>query len=102
MAPFNPAVYYNNNPLLDLDIEMAVNINAPQTDRLCLRIDKIIDERFKEMMEHLNKRFDTIDKRFDNIDQRFDNIDKRFHKRFDNIDNRSSLSSKSLFLPSEP
>jgi hypothetical protein len=40
MAPFNPAVYYNNNPLPDIDIEMVVKIkhsarglaDAPQID----------------------------------------------------------------------
>jgi hypothetical protein len=70
MAPFNPAVDYNNNPLLDPDIEMAVKINAPQTDyydRLLSGIEKILDERFGGMIEHFDKRFDNIDTRLDKI-----------------------------------
>jgi hypothetical protein len=65
MAPFNPAVYYNNNPLLDLDIEMAFKINAPQTDLDCfrLRIENILDESVKGIIERL----DNIDKHLDNI-----------------------------------
>ena len=44
------------------------------------------DARWKELINHMNFKFDAVDKRFEAVDKRFEAVDKRFEavdKRFD-------------------
>src|ERR1017187_6468905 len=66
---------------------------AVKVEELEKRMDlkfQVVDQRFADQRDYLEKRFDSVDKQFDDIDKRFDGVEKRFDgidKRFDGIDN---------------
>jgi chromosome segregation ATPase len=64
---------------------------------------KRIDQRFKDLIMHLEHRFDKIDEKFDKIDERtdarFDKMDLRFNKideRFKDVDGKFDNLQQSI------
>ena len=37
-----------------------------------------VDKRFEQMQKNMDKRFEQVDKRFEQVDKRFEQVDKRF------------------------
>jgi hypothetical protein len=100
-----PAVYYNNNPLPDTDIEIVVKIkhsarglaDAPQIDGngLKMAVAKRVDADGKRV-DTFAKRVDAHGKRLDAVAKRVDALAKRVGKRWDAMAKRVNTNSKLL------
>ena len=58
---------------------------------LSFTIEDRVNQRFENLENHMDQRFDAVDRRFEGVDQRFERVDQRFNaleRKIDDVNGR--------------
>ena len=89
----------DEDELVNIFYEAFAESGKEQENKLATKEDikmlmQMMDKRFEDMQESMDKRFEAVNKRFEAMDKRFEDLYRYMDKRFEAVDKRFETVDK--------